>query len=138
MSPHPEAPVNTLISTGQRAKVHVNLHRRQLAVSVPPHGRVTAYVDDITLSDVEFRFQPACARRVRDRGVRAVCAYATGWVTATNTHPAPAGRKISYNPLRRPDFHDAITGERVDTAALVAFVDLRAYALDPDPEGLRP
>lgn len=127
--------MNSAIAPGQRVRVNVNLHRRQLAVCSPPHGRVTAYVNDITLSAVRFRFQPACADKVRRRGVRAVCAYAVGVVEALDTRPPAQGRRVAYNPLRRKDFHDPVTGEQIDGAALVVFVDLRAYVLDVTPTG---
>lgn len=59
--------------------------------------------------------------------VRAVCAYAVGIVDAVNSHPSDVGRRITYNPFRRPDFYDAITGETVTHADRVVFIQLRAY-----------
>jgi hypothetical protein len=122
-----EALMNSTVDLGQRVRVHVNLHRQRLSVIDPRTRLVITYVDDITLTRVEFRYQLAGVRRVQQTGVRAVCAYAVGIVDAVNSHPPEVGRRVTYNPFRRPDFHDAITGETVTHADRVVFIKLRAY-----------
>ncbi|WP_158889051.1 hypothetical protein [Amycolatopsis anabasis] len=117
------------IAPGQRVRVHVNLHLRRLSVVNPRSGRVIGYVDDITLTAVRFRYQPACVRRIREEGVRSVCAYALGIVKSVNTNPAEvSGRPVKYNPFIRPDFHYE-TGESVTQADRVLFIQLRAHVL---------
>lgn len=125
----PQQPQSGQLHPGQRVRVHVNLHKQRLSVIDPRAGRVITYVDDITLTDVRFRHQPACVEKVRARGVRAVCAYAIGMVEAVNTHPPEVGRRVRYNPFTRPDFHDADTGDTVTHADRVVFTNLRAYAV---------
>jgi hypothetical protein len=121
--------VNDTLVVGRRVRVHVNLHRQQLSVVDPRTGKVIRYVTDVTLVGVEFRFQPACVERVRAKGVRAVCAYALGFVSAFDTNPPEHGRRVVYKPFRHSYFHDHITGERIDRADRVVFVNLRAYAV---------
>lgn len=123
------APEPPHLEPGQRVRVHVNLHKQRMSVVDPRTVRVITYVDDITLTDVEFRHQRKCVDKVRERGVRAVCAYAIGLVEAVDTDPPKAGRYVRYNPFARPDFHDPDTGETVTHADRVVFVDLRAFAL---------
>ncbi|ALG06324.1 hypothetical protein [Kibdelosporangium phytohabitans] len=122
--------MSTKLIYGRRVRVHVNLHLQRLSVVNPSTQRVIAYVDDIILTEVEFRYQPACVERVRARNVRAVCAYALGRHESTNTNPGVHGRRVRYNPFELPYFHDPVTGERVDRASRVLFVNLRAYVVD--------
>lgn len=117
------------IERGQYVRVHVNLHKQQLAVADPRTARVLCYVHDITLTDVEFRHQPGCVARIRRQQRRAVCAYARGRVAAVDTHPPASGRRVRYNPFHRPDFHLADTDEPITAADLVLFTELRAYLL---------
>lgn len=121
--------VSAALEPGRRVRVHVNLHQQRFAVVDPATTTVIAYVDDITLTAVRFRHQPACVRKVRERGVRAVCAYALGVIESLDTTSPVRGRRVAYNPFRRPDFHDPATGEHIADAARVRFVALRAYII---------
>lgn len=119
--------------TGQHVKVHVNLHKQQLAVTWPlSSGTVYGYCDDILLHDATFRVQPAGQARCAQTGVRAVCAYVTGWVHAINTgQPAedrhPAYQQLSFDPRRDTAFMSP-DGQPVTAAMWVLCAGVRAYA----------
>lgn len=121
------AVADAVLRVGQRVFVHANLHTGGFSVTDPRRHRVIAHVDDITLTRVEFRFRPACVRRLRAERRRRVCAYAVGIIETVNTAPAEQGIRIAYNPFLRPDFHHSETGERVDHAERCVFVNTRAY-----------
>lgn len=112
---------------GTRVRVHLNLHRGDFSVADPRTGKVITNVQDITLSGVEFRVQPALLAKIRVWNRRKVCAYAVGVVQAVDTDPTPTGRKVTFNPFRADTFHDAHTGEAVHTADLTIFTDHYCY-----------
>ena len=115
-------------------RVHVNLHLQRLAVKVPPAGRITGYVDDITLADPVFTVQPAGQARCQETQVRAVCAWVTGRVIAVDTHPETgllplAGwRQLRFDPRRHAAFMDG--GQPVRSAACVICAGLHAWVSD--------
>ena len=121
---------------GQHVKVHVNLHKQQLAVTWPvSSGQVSGYCDDILLWDCVFRVQPAGQARCAETGVRAVCAYVTGWVHAVDTGRADEDpghleryySKLSFDPRRDQQF-TAPDGSPVTAAMWVLCAGVRAYA----------
>ncbi|SDD55624.1 hypothetical protein [Actinokineospora iranica] len=120
--------MTTLIRPGQRVRVHVNLHLRRLAVCDPRTTRVITYVEDLVLTDVQFRVQPRCAQKVQQSQVRAVCAYAVGLIA----EPDPGATRVARvhcDPRARADFHDAATGQPITHADRVGFSSVRAYLL---------
>ena len=62
-------------------RVHRNLHNAKRGgpqwVSTV-RGKVDAYLDDVLLTGVTTRIQPAGARKCAESGVRSVCAYFDG------------------------------------------------------------
>lgn len=112
---------------GSRVRVHLNLHRGDFSVADPRTGKVIANVQDITLSGVTFRVQPALLAKIRAWNRRKVCAYAVGVVEAVDSGPAPTGRKVTFNPFRSDHFHDAETGEPVHSADLTIFTNHYCY-----------
>lgn len=117
--------------TGQRVRVHVNLHEQRFAIVDPTTGRVIRYANDVTLSGVQFRHQKACVEKIRETGQRKVCAYAIGTFECLDSDAEPGGRYVRYNPHVRPDFHDPVSGATVEHAERVVFVGLRAYDVTP-------
>ncbi len=107
---------------GQRVVVAYNLHNcrvdreprpGELCFTVRPSvsGRVLAHVDEILLEDVEFLVRESGLKRVRERGVREVFAFASG----TARDPRRAARSgqlgsfsswegIAFNPFRDRSF----------------------------------
>ena len=116
------------LTIGQRVRVHVNLHKKALAVADPSTGKVIGYVNAVTLTEVTFRTQAACLDRVQREGVRRVCAYAVGVLAAIEPDVDRALPAVTFNPHRRRDSHDAATGATVSTADTATFADLRCYA----------
>lgn len=119
---------------GQHVKVHVNLHKQQLAVTWPlSSGTVYGYCNDVLLYDALFRVQPAGQARCAQTGVRAVCAYVTGWVRAINTGPdTDLHEMVGYQKLRfdpRCDTAFMTDDEQPVTAAMwVLCAGVHAYA----------
>ena len=117
------------LTIGQRIRVHVNLHKRALAVADPSTGKVLCYVNAVTLTGVTFRTQAACLDRVQREGVRRVCAFAVGVLAAIEPDVDRTLPAITFNPHRRRDFHDAATGATVTIAETATFADLRCYGV---------
>lgn len=93
---------------GARVDIHYHLRRRDYAIT--SGSRVIAYADQISLTQVEFRVQPAGrARAIRERR-RQVHAYAKGAVSDINAdHDVSALQRITYNPFRHAFFYLATT-----------------------------
>lgn len=115
---------------GRRMRVHFNLHTRRwsvTALSGEHRGRVVAQVDDITLHGgpdgaVEFKVSRAGWERCRRTGHRNVHAWCIGLVQDIDTAPDLRNLiRVTYNPLRAPQFEVAATREPVVTAARVTF-----------------
>ena len=107
---------------GRKVVVAYNLHNCRVDAPQRPDehcftvrpsisGRVLAHVDEILLHDVEFLVRDSGLRRVRDRGVREVFAFARG----TALDPRAALRRgelghfddwdgIAFNPFRDASF----------------------------------
>lgn len=134
---------------GQRVVVAYNLHNCRVGRAPRPDercftvrgsvsGRVLAHVDEILLEDVEFIVRESGLRRVRERGVREVFAFARG----TARDPARAARGgrlgsfaswegIAFNPFQDDSFvlrRDR--GHPVWSARWVYFRDRRGIARD--------
>ena len=70
--PGPAGTVRQL--TGQHVKVHVNLHKQQLAVTWPlSSSTVYGYCEDVLLYDALFRVQPGGQARCQQLQLPAMC-----------------------------------------------------------------
>jgi hypothetical protein len=111
---------------GERIKVHWSLHRHawaMTALSGPDKGRVVAYVDNITLSNVTFKVSEPGRRRSLRLGHRTVHAHVVGIVESIDDQVDVNGMtKITYNPAadRAPTFETS-GGRPVLWAPLVLF-----------------
>lgn len=111
---------------GRRLRVHYNLHKGGFSVVDPRAGRVIAHVDDITLTEAEFRVQPGGLARIRETGVRQVMAYVLGTVAEVDTSPDLAGCPVvRFNPHRDDTF--MCDGLPVHTADRVTFAAGRGW-----------
>lgn len=117
----PKDPATTdLIGPGTTVKVYYNLNKGGYSVVSRTTGRVVGWVQDITLTDVTFRVQPAGVRRIRERHQREVVAYVIGTIKDVESGPDVSGmRQVTFNPYRASTF--TIDGEPVHTAPVVTF-----------------
>ena len=100
-------------------EVYWNLHKR--CFSVCERGRVIAHTDHVTLRNAHFVVQRSgYERTVRER-VRCVHAWVRGEVTEMPNAASGAQTLVTYNPFRADHFRLLATGERIDSAPLVAF-----------------
>jgi hypothetical protein len=110
----------TGLAPGLRVTVHYHLRRHDFSVADPAARRVIANVDDVTLTGVQFRVQPAGLARIRANRCREVCAYAVGTLTAARSDPDVTGwRRVTFNPYRAGTF--TCDGEPILAAAEVVF-----------------
>ena len=108
------------LAPGTPVKVYYNLHKGGYSVVSRATGRVVAWVQDITLTDVTFRVQPAGVRRIRERHQREVVAYVIGTIKDVESGPDVAGmRQVAFNPYRADTF--TIDGEPIYAAPVVTF-----------------
>jgi hypothetical protein len=129
---------------GERMKVHVNLHKKRLSVTDPRVSLVIGYVNNITMSDVEFRVQAKGHESAVLAGQRQVYAYAIGTVTAVDTEPdVSAWHRITLRKLADAfTFHQRLSADEfteegvpVESAPLVVFADLAGW-VPPDTRHL--
>ena len=100
-------------------EVYWNLHKH--CFSVRERGRVVAHVDHVTLVNAHFVVQRSgYERTVRER-VRCVHAWVRGEVTKIPNTASCTQALVTYNPFRADHFQVSATGERIDSAHLVAF-----------------
>ena len=84
-------------------------------------GRVIAHTDHVTLVNAHFVVRRSgYERTVRER-VRCVHAWVRGEVTQIPNTASCAQALVTYNPFRADHFVIMATGERIDSAHLVAF-----------------
>ena len=94
-----------MLERGQRVRVHLNLHRGDFSVADPGTGKIITNVENITLSGVTFRVQPALLAKIRAWKRRKVCAYAVGRIEAVNAPIQLAGmERVTFNPFRSDTF----------------------------------
>lgn len=103
---------------GSRVAVHYNLRVGGYAIAAKAGGRILAYVDTVTLSDVRFTVHESTRQRVITRHRRKVHAWAIGTLeSVSETSHGP--RKLSYNPYRCGSF--TVDGSPVDHLERVTF-----------------
>jgi hypothetical protein len=89
-----------------RVRVYRNLHKNVWSVVKVSTGRVAFHADSLTLTDVQWRVQPAGNALVRKCGRKNVHAYAVGELETllpTNT----LGHRVRYNPHLMTTFETA-------------------------------
>lgn len=111
---------------GQKMRVHVNLQNGKLAIS-NTSGKVMAYCDSATLSDVRFHVSCSMRERVVRMKRRKVHAWGIGTLTAVDDVAGPPAdvTPIGYNPFKAATF--VRNGEPVLTAGTVVFVNKLGY-----------
>jgi len=90
--------------TFEGVDVYRNLLRH--TVSIRSHGKVVAWSNDVTVTNVTFRVQPAGIARIRRQGQREVIAFARGTAQA---HPGPVAIpaeavRVYFNPFEHAAF----------------------------------
>lgn len=117
-------------------RVHRNLHNARRGGPQWVHtvkGRVSAYLDEVRLTSVTTRIQPAGAAKCAATQVRSVCAFFDGQETSFNT-PAEGGhgtwQRIGYDPRKDASF--MADGTAWNAAAAVELrADGSAWVLGP-------
>jgi hypothetical protein len=102
------------MKTGTKVKSYRNLHKKCLSVqTMTKKGwRVTAHVQEITLSDVEFRVSETGRQRVLNEKRKNVHAFVIGFVSEDKLdYP----NRLSYNPYKNTGFSNE-AGEVVKSA----------------------
>ena len=87
---------------GKRAKVYFNLHKKCLSVQYK--GLVVAHLDEIALSEVEFKVSEAGRQRVLKTKRKNVHAFLIGFVSDFRLFRGLEGFPVSYNPYRYSSF----------------------------------
>lgn len=112
---------------GDRIRVHMNLHKRKLSVRLLETGnfydRTLLWTDELVLlEDVEFRTSKKIAEKIRDEGVRQVCAYTVGTLEEEigASDPPKEGKRVRFNPFKSNYFHLEENGERLDHVSSLA------------------
>jgi len=93
------------VTSGTFTGVDVYRNLLRHTVSIRSRGKLVAWSNDVTVTDVMFRVQPAGIARIRRQGQREVIAFARGNATA---HPGPVAIpegavRVYFNPFE----HDA-------------------------------
>lgn len=110
--------------------VYRNLNRK--CVSIRVAGKVVAHPDIVAVYDVEFRVQRGACATVKQRGVRAVCAYARGDAEALESCPDLTGAvPVHFNPLRGDAFHTDAGRTVLGCRVLIMTSPTGAFAFDP-------
>ena len=99
-------------------EVYWNLHKR--CFSVRERGRVIRHTDHVTLRNAHFVVQRAGYERTVREKVRSVHAWVRGEVTEASEGLSGPTALVTYNPYLADHFRLRATGERIDTAPLVA------------------
>ena len=85
---------------GKRVWVYYNIHKNCLSVRLA--GKVVAHVDEIFLSDVHYRVQPAGRARVLREGRKNVHAFVVGKVS--KPFETDGFDVVYYNPYKTETF----------------------------------
>lgn len=113
--------------------VHLNLSKGCFVIADKPKGKILAYVDTVTLSDVTFKISEAQRQYCITKQGRWVHAFALGTLVAVNAPVSPEESvKVTYNPFRAAGFHRADTGEQVEKVLSLTFADRHAFAAPSD------
>jgi hypothetical protein len=88
---------------------------------VRERGRVVAHVDHVALVNAHFVVRRSSYERTVRERVRCVHAWVRGEVTEMPNASSYAPALVTYNPFRADHFRLLATGERIDSALLVAF-----------------
>jgi len=99
-------------------EVYWNLHKR--CFSVRERGRVIAHTEHVTLRNAHFVVQRSGYERTVREKVRSVHAWVRGEVTEASEGLSVTPVLVTYNPFRVGHFVVRATGERIDSAPLVA------------------
>jgi len=126
------------MSAGKLDWVHHNLNSGRVVVrgADSPKRRVSLTAAWVLVADARPNVSAAGRERVVASGVRDVHARIDGHVESSGDDAAlvaeyiTTGRRISYNPHRRADFHHPDTGETWKGSALVIITGGYAYAID--------
>lgn len=100
-----------MLTTGQRVRCHLNLHRGDWSITVK--GRVVAHVAEIALADVVFHVRARARERVVAKRCREVHAWAIGTIVDTVALPDMPRIPISYNPYKAATFVVRDSGEPI-------------------------
>jgi hypothetical protein len=100
-------------------EVYWNLHKH--CFSVRERGRVIRHTDHVTLRNAHFVVQRSGYERTVREKVRCVQAWVRGEVTEASEGLSGPTAFVTYNPYRADHFQVRATGERIDSAPLVAF-----------------
>lgn len=103
-------------------------HTRRGMWSVREGGRVVEHVPQIYLWDVSLVVRESAVARVRLRGQREVCAWATGRRVEIPDEDLPdrGFARVLFRPFERPDFHHGLSGRSLTWCRLLM--------LNPDGE----
>jgi len=111
-----------------RAEVYWNLHRKMWTLRDAKTKRVVCHAPSVSLSDVEFRVQPAGRERVRREGRKNVHAYAVGNVCKEEAFLSDCLNQnvdsVRYNPYDNETFVDG-DGAPVRRANYAHFYETR-------------
>ena len=125
------------MSAAIRADVYCDLRLKCTSIKAldgERKGKVVAKPAYSVVHGVTFRVQPGTLRSIRDKGVRAVCAYARG--SAREATPAEVadvatrGVRVHFNPFRADTF-TLDDGTPVVSADVLAIDHKRAYVVAP-------
>jgi hypothetical protein len=114
---------------GQRVSVHLNLHRKNYAITALEgiyKGKVVAYADSLLLEDVDFKIRKSVQERVRKNKVKEVHAWVVGTYCGAGCEKIFT-KEAYYNPHLVDAFVDKETNKEIDAAKSLFFVPKHMY-----------
>lgn len=109
----------------ERVYVYRNLHRKCYSVKSLRTGRVIGHVDEITLTNVEFRVSKAGRERVLREKRKNVHAGVVGYIAIASMHGEII--PVKYNPYKFSGF--VRDDESIIKQAAIAYLDTKGISV---------
>ena len=121
---------NRNLQIGDKVSVHLNLHRKDYAITALEgeyKGKVVAYGKNLILEDVTFKIQASIQKRVRKKKVKEVHAWVLGTYSGDHIKRDEIKAEAYYNPHIVDGFVDKHTKCPIETAEKMIFDHKNMY-----------
>lgn len=121
---------NRNLQIGDKVSIHLNLHRKDYAITALEgeyKGKVVAYAKQLVLENVTFRIRESIQKKVRKKKVKEVHAWVLGTYSDKKIKLDKIAAEAYYNPHIVDAFVDKDTHIPIETAEKMIFDHKNMY-----------